>query len=46
MNRYIFSVTLQVEVPAFSDGDAIEAVRDAFGEGEFCGVEVTQVEIV
>lgn len=46
MERYIYSVLLQVEVDAFSPGDAEEAVKDCFGEGSNCGLNVLGFEIV
>lgn len=46
MDTHVFSVMLSVEVEAFSEADAREAVRDCFGEGDFCGVEVSDFEIL
>jgi hypothetical protein len=37
---------LHVVVEAFDVHDADDAIKDAFGEGEFCGVEVTDFEVV
>jgi hypothetical protein len=45
MNTYMVSVTLQVEVEAFDESDAREAVIDCFGEGDFCGVQVLDTEV-
>lgn len=45
MNTYMVSVTLQVEVQAFDESDAREAISDCFGEGDFCGVEVVDHEV-
>lgn len=39
------SVLLQVEVEAFDEKDAKEAVHDTFGEGNTCGLEVTDYEL-
>lgn len=46
MNTYIVSVALDVEVQAFSLEDAIEAVEDCFGEGDSCGLNVTDFEVL
>jgi hypothetical protein len=45
MNTYIVDVVLQVEVQAFSEQDALEAVNDCFGQGEACGLNVTEFEV-
>lgn len=39
------SVVLNVEVEAFSEGDALEAVHDCFGEGSTCGLNVVDYEV-
>lgn len=41
----MFSVLLQVEVEAFSPEDAEEAVKDCFGEGSVCGLNVVDFEV-
>lgn len=46
MKRYVYSVLLQVEVEAFSEADAQEAVSDCFGEGSNCGLNVLDFEVV
>lgn len=46
MNRYSFSVLLQVEVDAFDQADATEAVEDTFGPGETGDLNVTRFEVV
>jgi hypothetical protein len=46
MKRYVYSVLLQVEVEAFSEADAQEAVQDCFGEGSNCGLNVLDFEVV
>ncbi|QIN94087.1 hypothetical protein PP459_gp146 [Streptomyces phage Wakanda] len=46
MKRYVYSVLLQVEVEAFSEADAHEAVEDCFGEGSNCGLNVLDFEVV
>ena len=46
MNTHVFAVLLQVEVEAFDESDARDAVKDCFGEGDFCGVEVNDFEIL
>jgi hypothetical protein len=42
MKTYQYVVTLKVEVEAFDEGDAWDAVQDAFGTGESMGVSVTE----
>lgn len=44
MNKYTYEVVLQVEVEAFEENDAWEAVQDAFGIGDAYGVLVTDCE--
>jgi hypothetical protein len=46
MKRYVYSVLLQVEVEAFSEADAYEAVEDCFGAGSNCGLNVLDFEVV
>lgn len=46
MNTYMVSVYLQVEVEAFAEDDALEAVHDCFGEGDACGLKVIDYEVV
>lgn len=45
MNRYEVAVSLLVTVEAPDESDAREAVRDAFDVGEFCGLDVKDVEV-
>jgi hypothetical protein len=45
MNTFMISVMLQVEVEAFDESDARDAVVDCFGEGDFCGVTVKDYEV-
>ena len=40
------SVILQVQVEAFDKKDAIEAVKDCFGEGDACGLSVLDMEVL
>ena len=40
------SVVLQVEVEAFTEDDALDAVHDCFGEGSTCGLNVTDYEVI
>lgn len=44
MNRYEMLVSMIVMVDAPSESDAREAVSDAFDVGEFCGLDVKEVE--
>lgn len=45
MNKYRFSVDLVVEVEAFDPFDAEDMIRDAFGLGEVCGLNVVESEV-
>lgn len=45
MNEYELQVTLTVKVEAFDLEDAIDAVRDAFGEGSTCGVDIKRFKV-
>ena len=44
MNTYKYRVTLTVEVDAFYESDAWDALQDAFGIGDQAGVRVTDCE--
>ena len=44
METFKYIVTLNVEVEAFDESDAWDAVQDAFGIGEEMGVRVTDCE--
>jgi hypothetical protein len=44
MNTYQYEVTLKVEVEAFDESDAWDAVQDAFGAGDTLGVNVIECE--
>ena len=46
MKTYLVKVMVEVSVDAFNANDAQEAVRDYFGEGESCGLEVTDYEVL
>lgn len=45
MNKFKYKVSLIVTVDAFDEIDAEDAVRDVFGLGDTCGVEVVESEI-
>jgi len=45
MDNYRFTLSVDVEVEAFSHEDAIDLINDVFGPGDDCGVEVTKIEI-
>lgn len=45
MKTFRYSVNLVAEVQAFNEIDAEEAVRDAFGLGDNCGVEIVESEV-
>lgn len=44
MEKFKYKVSLMIEVEAFSEPDAWEAVQDAFGIGDNMGVTVTNCE--
>jgi hypothetical protein len=44
--RYIYNVLITVEVEAYDEDDAAEAIEDCFGEGEFCGLSVQATEVL
>lgn len=44
MKTYKYKVTLEVEVSAFDDSDAWDALQDAFGIGDNMGITVTSCE--
>lgn len=46
MKTFMMSVMLQVEVQAHTQEDALSAVNDCFGEGETCGMNVVESEVV
>ena len=45
METYNFTLTLKVEVEAFSEEDAKDLILDVFGPGNDCGVEVVKLSI-
>lgn len=45
MDTFKFVVELEVNVDAFEEVDAIEMIRDSFGLGEDCGVEIVSLKI-
>ncbi len=44
--RWLYSVLMQVEVEAFDEDDAAQAIQDCFGEGENCGLTVHTTEVL
>jgi hypothetical protein len=46
MKRFIYSVMVQVEVEAFDEDDAAQAIQDCFGEGDSCGLQVHSAEVL
>lgn len=44
MNKYSYRVVLAVEVEAFDESDAWDAIQEAFGVGETGAVMVTDCE--
>lgn len=45
MKTFRYEVNLVVEVQAFNEIDAEDAVRDAFGLGEACGLDIVESEV-
>jgi hypothetical protein len=45
MRTFRYDVQLVVEVEAFDQIDAEDAVRDAFGLGEACGLNIVESEV-
>lgn len=45
MDTYRFTLSVDVEVNAFSHEDAVDLINDVFGPGDDCGVEVTKIDI-
>lgn len=45
MKTFKYHVSIVVEVDAFDEIDAEDAVRDAFGLGEICGLNVVESEV-
>lgn len=45
MNKYQAVVTLHLEVEAFDEADAKDAITDTFGPGEDCGVIIKKYEV-
>ena len=45
MKTFRYDVSLVVEVEAFDEIDAEEAVRDTFGLGDQCGIEIIESEV-
>jgi hypothetical protein len=45
MKTFTVAVSLLLSVEAPSESDALEAVKDTFGEGEICGIDIKDVEV-
>jgi hypothetical protein len=45
MRTFRFDVSLVVEAQAFDHLDAEEMIRDAFGLGEVCGLDIVESEV-
>lgn len=45
MNTYKSRVILDVEISAYNTEDAIDAITDSFGPGEYTGVTVTNLYV-
>lgn len=45
MRTFRYSINLVAEVQAFDEIDAEDAVRDAFGLGDVCGIEIVESEV-
>lgn len=46
MKTYTFLLEVEVQVQAFNEDDAYEAVEDTFGTGNACGLDVTNFKVV
>lgn len=46
MERYKFTVEIEVEVEAFDRTDAVEAIEDVFGIGHELAVDVLDIRIL
>lgn len=45
MKTFTVAVSLLLSVEAPNQSDALEAVKDTFGEGEICGIDIKDVEV-
>ena len=45
MKTYEIAVSLLLSVEAPDQSDALEAVKDTFGEGEICGIDIKDIEV-
>lgn len=45
MNTYSMTVTMQVEVDAYEEADAVDLIDENFGEGEYAACRVTEMKI-
>jgi hypothetical protein len=45
MKTYTIAVSLLLSVAAPGDSEAVEAVKDTFGEGEICGIDIKDLEV-
>lgn len=45
MNIYKMVVTLEVDVPGFSVEDAVDAVMDEFGPGQYTSCKITDARV-
>jgi hypothetical protein len=46
LNKYIAKLYLDVEVEAWTESDAREAIEDALGKGDLPGILIVDEEIV
>lgn len=46
MRTFLYSVMLQVEIEATDEDDAATAIADCFGEGQTCGVDIVNSEVL
>lgn len=44
MNTFTYTISMKVEVEAFDESDAMDALVDSFGVGDQYGVTVVEVE--
>jgi hypothetical protein len=45
MDKYLYTIRLEVEVEAYDESDAQEIIEDTFGVGEDGGVDITKLTI-
>lgn len=46
MDTYRFKIELEIEVDAFTPDDAEDSIKDVFGPGKECGLDVLSLVVV